>query len=97
MKHPAEVLIRPVITEKSTRLAAEANQYVFEVAADATKVDVAAAVRALYGVKVIQVRIAWVKPKPKRLGWTRRVGYTTPWKKAIVRLAPGHQITDFAV
>jgi len=96
MKHPSEVIIRPLLTEKGTRLRMQYNQYLFEVAGDATKIDIANAVKALYGVDVIKVRTMWVKPKPRRVG-LRRPGHTRRWKKAIVSVKPGQTIEDFVV
>jgi large subunit ribosomal protein L23 len=96
MKHPSEVIIRPLLTEKGTRLRMEQNQYLFEVAGDATKIDIVNAVKALYGVDVIKVRTMWVRPKPRRMG-LRRPGYTRRWKKAIVSVKPGQVIEDFVV
>jgi large subunit ribosomal protein L23 len=87
MKHPAEVIIRPLLTEKGTQLRLKYNQYLFEVAGDATKIDIASAVKALYGVEVLKVRTMWVRPKPRRIG-LRRGGYTRRWKKAIVTVKP---------
>lgn len=95
MKHPAQVIIRPLITEKGTMLRFNQNQYLFEVAGDATKIDIKNALKALYGVDVLQVRTMWVKPKPRRLGATRRMGYTRKWKKAIVSIRPDQTIEDF--
>ncbi|MCW5933004.1 MAG: 50S ribosomal protein L23 [Fimbriimonadia bacterium] len=95
MKHPADILMRPLITEKGTLLTS-IGQYFFEVAPDATKIDIASAVKTVYKVEVEKVRTHWVKPKPKRLGQRSR-GYTRRWKKAIVSLKPGHKIDDFAV
>lgn len=94
MKHPADVIIRPLITEKGTRLRLTLNQYPFEVAPDATKIDIKHALKALYNVDVVKVRTLWVKPKPKRLGM-RRPGYTRAWKKAIVTLKGDQTIEDF--
>lgn len=95
MKHPSEVIVRPLITEKGTILREAFNQYLFEVAPDATKIDIKHALKSLYNVDATQVRTMWVKPKPKRMGMQRRTGYTRKWKKAIVTLAPGQQIEDF--
>jgi large subunit ribosomal protein L23 len=96
MKHPTEVIIRPLLTEKGTRLRLDHNQYLFEVAADATKIDIASAIKALYGVEVLKVRTMWVQPKPRRIG-LRRGGHTRRWKKAIVTVKPGQTIEDFVV
>jgi large subunit ribosomal protein L23 len=96
MKHPAQVIIRPVITEKGTRLRMyeNLNQYMFEVADDATKIDIKHALKQLYNVDAIKVRTLWVKPKPRRRGLRSR-GYTRAWKKAIVTLKPDQTIEDF--
>jgi len=96
MKHPTEVIIRPLLTEKGTRLRMDHNQYLFEVASDATKIDIANAIKSLYGVEVVKVRTMWVKPKPRRIG-LRPTGHTRRWKKAIVTLKPGQTIEDFIV
>ncbi len=77
------VVIRPVISEKSYALLA-ANKYTFRVHERASKTQVRQAIEEIFGVRVTGVRTAWVKPKPKRRGWTS--GTTRKWKKAIVRL-----------
>lgn len=97
MKHPSDILVRPLITEKGTNLQHSLNQYIFEVAPVATKVDIASAVKTVYGVDVVKVRTMWIKPRPKRYGAQRRPGHTRKWKKAIVSVAAGQQIGDFAV
>ncbi|MDW8106817.1 MAG: 50S ribosomal protein L23 [Armatimonadota bacterium] len=94
MKHPTQVIIRPVITQKSTMLRMAHNQYAFEVADDATKIDIKNALKQLYNVDAIKVRTMWVKPKPKRFGLRSR-GHTKAWKKAIVTLKPNQTIEDF--
>lgn len=90
--HPTEVLIRPVITEKSTALAAM-NKYVFQVARAANKMMVKQAVEALFPVQVTAVNIINVPGKERR--WGRHRGRTRPWKKAIVTLRPGQHIELF--
>ena len=77
------VIIRPVISEKSYALLA-AGKYTFRVHEGANKTQVRQAVEDIFGVRVTGVRTAWVKPKPKRRGWT--TGKTRRWKKAIVQL-----------
>jgi large subunit ribosomal protein L23 len=94
MKHPAQVIVRPLITEKGTRLRLLENQYFFEVADDATKIDIKHALKQLYNVDAVRVRTLWVKPKPKRVGM-RSYGHTRAWKKAIVTLKPEQSIEDF--
>ena len=78
-----QVIIRPVISEKSYALLA-ANKYTFRVNERANKTQVRQSVEDIFGVRVTGVRTAWVKPKPKRRGWTS--GTRRRWKKAIVTL-----------
>ena len=87
-----QILLRPVISEKSTN-AAEANrQVVFEVLENATKAEVREAVEKLFNVSVIAVQVLNVRGKIKRFGKTP--GKRNNWKKAYVRLAVGDEI-DF--
>ena len=87
-----QILLRPVISEKSTN-AAEANrQVVFEVLENATKAEVREAVEKLFNVSVIAVQVLNVRGKIKRFGKTP--GKRNNWKKAYVRLAVGDDI-DF--
>jgi large subunit ribosomal protein L23 len=83
MKSIENVIVRPLITEKSMEGLAE-KRYVFEVERDATKADIARAVEVMFGVKVATVNTINMKKKPKRLGV--HMGYTGEWKKAIVTL-----------
>jgi len=87
-----EVIIRPIISEKSYR-AIDDNRYSFEVNQRANKHHIRAAVEEIFGVKVIGVHTINVKPKPKRRGLHR--GKTRRWKKAVVELAPGNRIDFF--
>ena len=87
MKTAHDIIIRPIITENSMDLMA-AKTYVFEVAKDSTKPEIAKAVEEVFKadkVKVASVRTINMKKKPKRLGV--HFGYTSEWKKAIVTLA----------
>lgn len=86
------VLLKPVLTEKSSLLQAQ-GKYVFIVAKSATKVDVAAAIRDLYGLKPASVRIVVHKGKNVRFG--KFSGKEKDEKKAIVTLAPGQTLTVF--
>jgi large subunit ribosomal protein L23 len=86
------VIVRPVISEKSYALLA-ANKYTFRVHERANKTQVRQAVEDIFGVRVIGVRTAWVKPKPKRRGWTS--GQRRRWKKAVVTLHPEDTIELF--
>ncbi|WP_333785125.1 50S ribosomal protein L23 [Thermocrinis sp.] len=93
MKRPEDVLIRPIITEKSNRLMEDHKKYTFEVAMDATKQEIKYAVQTLFGVKVLKVNTMIVKPKKKRVfGKFRRYGYTKSYKKAIVTIDPYQEI-----
>ena len=88
-----QIIRRPLITEKSTRLKDGANTVCFEVARDANKISVRRAVEKLFGVKVVDVRVANRQGKWKRMG--RFVGQRKAWKKAYVRLAPDQKIEFF--
>ncbi len=89
---PRQVIIRPVISEKSYALMA-ANRYTFRVRRDANKVHIRDAVEKIFDVKVVGVKTLYVRSKPKRRGMTS--GRTRGWKKAIVELAPGDTIDQF--
>lgn len=93
MREPYQIIRRPVITEKGTDMKDHANQYLFEVARDANKIEIKRAVESLFRVKVLQVRTLSVKGKEKRLG--RFVGRTPNWKKAIATLKEGETIEFF--
>ena len=85
MKDPRQVLIRPVITEKSFKLADEENSYTFEVHQKANKPEIKEAIEAIFGVHVVGVRTATKRGKSRR----RRliVGRERNWKKAVVTLS----------
>ena len=91
MQH-SQVIIRPVVSEKSYVLSA-ANKYTFRVHQDAHKTQIRQAVEALFGVTVVDVRTMSVKSKPKRRGLTR--GRSRTWKKAIVEVRAGDTIPIF--
>jgi large subunit ribosomal protein L23 len=82
-----EVLLAPQVSEKSTFVGEKHNQYVFRVAADATKPEIKAAVELMFKTKVRAVQVSNVKGKEKRSG--RHVGRRRNWKKAYVSLMPG--------
>ena len=84
-----DILIRPLITERTTDLMAE-GKYVFVVDRRANKIQIADAVKQIFNVTVENVNTVNVKPKTKRLG--RSVGKTSAYKKAIVKLAAGQTI-----
>jgi len=90
--HFYEILRRPLITEKATLLKEE-DKYAFEVAGEATRSQIREAVERAFKVKVFKVNVMTVPGKTKRFG--RRQVTSSPWKKAIVTLEPGHKITLF--
>lgn len=91
-----EVLRRPYITEKSNFQTGKLNQYVFEVAANATKSMIKDAVETLFDVTVVRVNVINVPAKRGRKGMSRRVLIRRPgYKKAIVTLDPGDSIDVF--
>ena len=92
MERLYQVLLTPRVTEKSTRVGADANQYVFRVVPDANKHEVRDAVEKLFDVNVESVRIVNVKGKNK--SFRMRPGKRSDWKKAYVRLQEG-QVIDF--
>jgi large subunit ribosomal protein L23 len=91
--HPNEVLLAPVVSEKSYSQIEENNTYSFRIHPDAHKTQVRQAVEELFDVKVLRVNIAMVQPKPKRRGFHR--GTRPGWKKALVQLKPGDSIEIF--
>ena len=90
--HPGEVLIAPVVSEKSYGQIAQ-NRYTFKVHQDAHKTQVRQAVEELFDVKVLNVAIIKVQAKPKRRGSTK--GIRPGWKKAVVQLKQGDSIEIF--
>jgi large subunit ribosomal protein L23 len=84
------ILKAPHVSEKSARIQEIANQYVFEVAQDATKADVKAAVETMFKVKVERVTVVNVKGKVK--SFKGRAGTRGGWRKAYVRLGEGQTI-----
>ena len=92
MKTPYDVIIKPVISEKSME-DAQVKKYTFKVATDANKTEVKKAVEEIFGVEVAKVNIMNVKGKVKRMG--RTVGRTPDSKKAIVTLKEGSKEIEF--
>jgi large subunit ribosomal protein L23 len=90
--HPNEILIAPVVSEKSYSLIND-NKYTFKVHKDAHKTQVRQAVEQLFSVRVEAVNISQVPSKPKRRGMTR--GRKPGWKKAVVQLREGDSIPIF--
>ncbi len=87
-----QVLLSPRVTEKTTRIGEDSNQYVFQVIKDANKSEVKGAVEMLFHVNVESVRIVNVKGKTK--SFRMRPGKRSDWKKAYVRVQEG-QVIDF--
>jgi large subunit ribosomal protein L23 len=90
--HPFEVLRRPVVTEKVTRQTAR-NQYTFEVALTATKIQIKEAVQRAFNVNVVSVNTSRLMGKRRRLG--KHFGSTPTWKKAVVTIQEGQKIEFF--
>jgi len=93
MKDARQIIYRPLVTEKSTTLREESNQYAFHVVPSASKRQIAAAVEELFDVHVTEVRTMRMQGKKKRLG--KNLGRRPSWKKAIVTLAEGNTIDFF--
>ena len=106
MRSPEQIIKRPLLTEKGTRLKDTGghgegdvdpeslkSQLLFEVASDANKVEIRYAVPKLWNVDVVAVRTAVVRGKEKRMG--RFVGKRSNWKKAIVTIAAGQTVEFF--
>ncbi len=91
--HPNEVLLAPVVSEKSYAQIEATNTYSFRVHPDAHKTQVRQAVEELFDVKVLRVNISKVQSKPKRRGLHK--GRRPGWKKAIVELQRGDSIEIF--
>jgi len=89
-----QVILAPVISEKSTMLADKNQQVAFRVATDASKPEIKAAVELLFKVEVKDVNVANVKGKVKRFG--RFTGRRDSWKKAYVCLKPGQELNFVA-
>ena len=90
MRNPRDVIVRPLVTERSTEDAETAGAYTFVVAREANKIEIRHAVEALFEVKVADVRTMNYRGKARRVG--RNVGRRPGYKKAIVKLAEGQHI-----
>lgn len=93
MRDPRDVVLRPIITEKTTASQAEGNQYAFEVARDANKHEIKHAIEQLFKVHVLRVQTAQQRGKWRRRG--AHVGKRANWKKALVKLPEGETIEVF--
>jgi len=87
-----QILIEPVLSEK-TNILREEGKYVFKVDPRATKIQIKEAIRVLYNVHPVSCTVMVVGGKPKRL--RTRPGYTSSWKKAIIRLSKDEKISVF--
>ena len=90
---PLQLIRRPLISEKSTRIKEASNTVCFEVDRRANKIEIQRAVEKLFGVKVADVRVANRQGEWKRMG--RFLGQRKSWKKAYVRLAAGEKLEFF--
>ena len=88
--NPYDVIVRPILTERTTMMKEKQNLYVFEVRPTATKPDIRHAIEEIFKVKVLSVRTMNVGGKMRRLG--RSEGQRPDWKKAIVTLGEGQKI-----
>jgi large subunit ribosomal protein L23 len=93
MAEARDIIIRPIISEKSYRMI-EHNRYTFEVVKQASKIEIAKAVEEIFDVKVTKVNTMRVSGKPRRVRYAK--GYTKSWKKAVVTLQEGDSIEMFA-
>ena len=92
MKAAQDIILTPVITERSVDDMAE-SKYTFKVAKDANKVEIRQAIEAIFNVKVVKVNTLNVKSKPKRVRYQE--GRTRTWKKAMVTLTADSKAIEF--
>ncbi len=92
MKDPRQVVLRPIISEKSYEMI-EQNRYTFEVDKESKKPEIARAVEEIFNVTVTNVNTMRVNGKPRRLRYNK--GLTRSWKKAVVTLKDGDRIEFF--
>lgn len=90
MKAPQSIILRPLVTEKTTTLTQEGNVLTFEVARDANKIEIRHAVEVLFAVKVTGVRVARTLGKIKKVG--KSIGRSSDGKKAYVKLKAGEKL-----
>jgi len=95
MKHTRNIIISPIITEKSEKLARDNNMYTFKVSINANKIEIKKAIEKIFSVKVLDVNTIRMLGKPKSLG--KYNGKRPDWKKAVVTLREGDKIADFEV
>ena len=95
MKNPRDIIITPVVSEKSYDLIEDTNTYTFLVDPRANKTEVRQAIETIFGVKVVRVNTMNRKGKNKRTGWI--IGKRPDRKRALVTLADGDEIDIFGV
>lgn len=95
MIHPRQIIVAPMITEKTGIQMQSNNTYTFKVSMNANKIEIKKAIETIFSVKVLNVNTITMMGKPKRLG--RYNGKRPDWKKAIVTLRAGDKIADFEV
>ncbi len=86
-------IVRPLVTEKGTHQSQTRNAYAFQVNPDANKTQIKQAIEKIYNVKVLTVRSANRRGKPRRVGY--KMGTTSHWKKAVIILHPDYHIDLF--
>jgi len=94
MKNPYDVILRPLITEKTTKLV-DSGKYTFEVMQGVNKIEIKRAIEEVFQVDVVDVRVINVRKKPRKVG--RHEGFTPAIKKAVVTLQKGQTIDRFEV
>lgn len=92
MKSAYDIIIKPVITEASIANMQD-RKYTFRVATDSNKIEIKNAVETIFGVSVEKVTVINMKRKPRRVGY--HYGYTSEWKKAIVKLTADSKTIEF--
>lgn len=93
IKNPEKIILRPVITEKSTLLKEKNREICFEVDSRANKIEIRKAAESLFKVKIERVRIINKRGKKRRVG--RNEGRTKDWKKAYVKLKEGEKMIEY--
>lgn len=93
MKDPRDIIIAPIISEKSIAMIEENNTYTFKVDKNANKIEIRKAIEEIFNVNVVQVNTVNMKGKTRRLGYN--MGKRPDWKKAMVKLAEGDRIEIF--
>jgi large subunit ribosomal protein L23 len=91
--NPRDIIIRPIVTEKTSDMMEKENKYTFQVAMGANKTEIRQAIEAIFNVKVVNVNTVRVEGKTKRMG--KYEGKRSDYKKAVVKLAEGNTIALF--